>query len=62
MDTGNPQQKMMMMLMPVMFLFFFWSMPSGLVIYWIVQNALQIAHQLYITRKPAKTAKAGGTK
>ncbi|HPJ15133.1 MAG TPA: membrane protein insertase YidC [Spirochaetota bacterium] len=62
MDTGNPQQKMMMMLMPVMFLFFFWSMPSGLVIYWIVQNALQIAHQLYITRKPAKTVKAGGTK
>ncbi|HOF34624.1 MAG TPA: membrane protein insertase YidC, partial [Spirochaetota bacterium] len=61
-DTGNPQQKMMLMLMPVMFLFFFWSMPSGLVIYWIVQNALQIAHQLYITRKPAKTVKAGGSK
>ena len=61
-DTGNPSQKMMLMLMPVFMLYIFWSMPSGLVLYWIVQNVLQIAHQLYISRKPAPTAAAGGVK
>ena len=57
-DTGNQSQKIMMMLMPLMFIWIFWSMPSGLVLYWIIQNTLQIAHQLYIMRKPPKTEMA----
>lgn len=56
-DTGGPQQKAMMLMMPVMFIFIFWSMPSGLVLYWTLQNVFQIAHQLIVNliakRKPA---------
>jgi membrane protein insertase Oxa1/YidC/SpoIIIJ len=26
-------------------------MPSGLVLYWIMQNALQMLHQIYINRR-----------
>jgi YidC/Oxa1 family membrane protein insertase len=45
------QQKKMMLLMPVMFLFLFWNMPSGLVLYWTVQNILSIGEQWFINRK-----------
>lgn len=55
-DTG-PQQKIMMYMMPVMFIFIFWTMPSGLVLYWTLQNVFQIAHQLIVTRM-GKTPKA----
>ena len=47
-DTGSQQQKIMMSLMPVMFIFIFWSMPSGLVLYWTLQNIFQIANQLFV--------------
>lgn len=50
-DTaGNQQQKMMMMMMPVMMIFIFWNMPSGLVLYWTLQNIFQIAHQVIINK------------
>ncbi len=51
------QQKVMMMLMPVMFIFIFWSMPSGLVLYWALQNVFQILQQVYVNyRAKAKSA------
>jgi YidC/Oxa1 family membrane protein insertase len=53
-DTGNQSQKIMMMMMPLLFIWIFWSMPSGLVLYWTVQNLLQIAHQFYVMKKPKK--------
>jgi YidC/Oxa1 family membrane protein insertase len=34
-----------------MFTFLFLSFPSGLVLYWLVNNVLSIAHQYYITNK-----------
>jgi len=40
--------------MPLLFIWIFWSMPSGLVLYWTVQNLLQIAHQFYVMKKPKK--------
>jgi YidC/Oxa1 family membrane protein insertase len=49
-DSGNQQQKMMMMMMPVILIFVFWNMPSGLVLYWTLQNVFQILHQLYINK------------
>ena len=50
-DTGQSKaQKMMMSAMPVLFIFIFWSMPSGLVLYWILQNVFQIAHQLFVNK------------
>ena len=51
-DTGQgQQQKIMMMLMPIIFLFIFWNMPSGLVLYWTLQNLFQVAHQVYTNKK-----------
>lgn len=52
-DAQGQQQKMMMM-MPLIFIVIFWSMPSGLVLYWTMQNVLQIAHQVYTNRRDDK--------
>ena len=51
--TGAPQQsgmqaKLFMYVLPVVFLFMLYDMPSGLVLYWTVQNILSTAQQLYI--------------
>jgi YidC/Oxa1 family membrane protein insertase len=56
-DTGG-QQKIMMMMMPFVFIFIFWNMPSGLVLYWALQNIFQIAQQLFINYR-TKREKAG---
>ena len=37
--------KMMMYMMPVVFTFFSFSFPSGLVLYWLVSNVFQIGQQ-----------------
>jgi YidC/Oxa1 family membrane protein insertase len=44
------QAKMMMTVMPVMMTVLFYQFPSGLVLYWMVSNALAIAHQLWVGR------------
>lgn len=49
----DPMQAKIMMYMPVFFTFIFLSFPSGLVIYWLVNNILTIAQQYLINRKPA---------
>jgi len=50
-DTGqSKQQRIFMMAMPVFFIFIFWTMPSGLVLYWIMQNILQITNQLIVNK------------
>ncbi len=52
--TGQAPGQMAMMntLMPVIFLFFFYQMPSGLVLYWLVNNLMTI----YQTWRIHKTA------
>lgn len=55
------QQRMMMVMMPLMFGFLFYTFPSGLVLYWLVSNLLAIAQQLWLNRRsgsPAIPAKA----
>lgn len=47
----DPVQAKIMTWMPVMFTFMFLWFPSGLVLYWTVNNLLSIAQQWYITRK-----------
>ncbi len=47
-DQSSQQGKMMTYLFPLMFFFIFWNMPSGLVLYWTVQNILTIGQQLFI--------------
>jgi YidC/Oxa1 family membrane protein insertase len=54
----DPVQAKVMMFMPLVFggmMFFF---PSGLVLYWCVNNILSIAQQWYITNKMAAISTA----
>jgi len=46
----DPMQAKIMAALPVVFTIFFAFFPSGLVLYWVVNNALSIAQQWYITR------------
>ncbi|RJQ51692.1 MAG: membrane protein insertase YidC [Nitrospiraceae bacterium] len=50
-STMDPAQAKIMMFMPVIFTFMFLSFPSGLVLYWLVNNVLGIAQQYYINKK-----------
>lgn len=47
----DPTQAKMFLLMPIMFTFLFLNFPSGLVLYWLINNVLSIAHQYYINKK-----------
>lgn len=49
--SADPTQAKMFMLMPIMFTFLFLSFPSGLVLYWLVNNVLSIAHQYYMNKR-----------
>lgn len=48
--TTDSMQQKIFQLMPVIFLFFCYSFPAGLVLYWTVQNLLTIVQQ-YISNK-----------
>lgn len=47
----DPMQAKMMMFLPVVFTALFINFPSGLVLYWVVNNTLSILQQWYITRQ-----------
>jgi len=49
--TADPMQAKIMTFLPVVFTFMFLNFPSGLVIYWLVNNLLTIVQQYYIHRK-----------
>ena len=49
--TADPMQEKMMLFMPIVFTFLFWGFPSGLVLYWLVNNVISIAQQVYINKK-----------
>lgn len=53
-STMDPTQQKIMMIMPIVFTFMFLTFPSGLVLYWLVNNVLSIAQQWYMNRKVAK--------
>jgi YidC/Oxa1 family membrane protein insertase len=55
-SSPDPVQAKVMMAMPVIFTAMFLFFPSGLVLYWVVNNILSIAQQWYITR----SIEAGG--
>lgn len=55
----DPLQAKIFMALPFVFTLFFAFFPSGLVLYWVVNNILSIAQQWYITRRvEAAAAKA----
>lgn len=61
-QSPDPMQAKMMMFLPIIFTVFFLSFPSGLVLYWLVNNCLSILQQWYINKKhalmPVKKVKA----
>ncbi|MCO7226618.1 membrane protein insertase YidC [Pleionea sp. CnH1-48] len=57
--TMDPMQLKIMQMLPVMMTVFFIFFPAGLVLYWLVNNLLSIAQQVYITKKIEKEHAAG---
>ncbi|MDH5510821.1 MAG: membrane protein insertase YidC [Nitrospinota bacterium] len=50
-STGDQTQRQIMLIMPVVFTFMFLSFPSGLILYWMVNNILSIIQQWIINRE-----------
>jgi YidC/Oxa1 family membrane protein insertase len=50
---GDQTQAKIMMLMPIVFTVMFINFPSGLVLYWLINNILSIGQQYRILKKPA---------
>jgi YidC/Oxa1 family membrane protein insertase len=48
--SADPSQAKMMLIMPVIMTFFFMNLQSGLVLYWLTTNVLQIAQQAIMNR------------
>jgi YidC/Oxa1 family membrane protein insertase len=46
----DPNQQKMMMFMPLIFGFMFYSVSSGLVLYWLTSNVVGIVQQYFINR------------
>jgi YidC/Oxa1 family membrane protein insertase len=44
----DPIQAKVMMAMPIVFVWMFWSFPAGLMLYWFVNNSLSFLQQWYI--------------
>jgi YidC/Oxa1 family membrane protein insertase len=45
-NIKDPTQRQMLIMMPLFFTFILYNLPSGLVLYWLVSNMWQTAHQL----------------
>ena len=52
----DPTQAMVMKIMPIAFTFFFMIFPSGLVLYWTVNNLLSMFQQWYVNRQLASAS------
>jgi len=50
---GDPSQAKIMMFLPIFFTVIFINFPSGLVLYWLVNNVASILQQYYINKKNA---------
>jgi membrane protein insertase Oxa1/YidC/SpoIIIJ len=54
-------QKTMALLMPIMFLFMFKTMPAAFILYWFAQNVLMTTSQFfYLKKNPAPALQASG--
>ena len=59
---SDPVQAKVMQFMPVAFSIMFLFFPSGLVLYWLVNNSLQIAQQWHVNRMLQKEAATAAAK
>lgn len=57
-SAGDPQQRRMMMIMPIVMLFIFYKMASALVLYWTASTCLGILEMWWQRRHSDKTGKA----
>ena len=55
--TSDPQQQKMMMMMPVLFTFMFYSFPSGLSLYWSVNQVMMIVQLAWMKKRHPVLAK-----
>ncbi len=51
MTTTDPNQKMMAVMMPILFTFMFYNFSSGLLVYWLLTNILSIFEQKLVGKK-----------
>jgi YidC/Oxa1 family membrane protein insertase len=65
-QQSNSQMKMMLYVMPIVFFFILYDVPSGLLLYWIMSNVLTMVQQLvinkYLARRRAAMAAGVETK
>jgi YidC/Oxa1 family membrane protein insertase len=61
-SSAAANMKLMTYAMPIVFFFILYDMPSGLVLYWTMQNVLTIFQQMYTTSRRAKAAAAEAAK
>jgi len=54
----DPAQAKMMSIMPLMFVFMFWSQSSGLVLYWLTGSIIGIGRQVFINKYWSPKAEA----
>jgi YidC/Oxa1 family membrane protein insertase len=60
-EPPDPVQAKVFKMMPIMFTFFFLWFPSGLVLYWLINNLLSILQQWYVTRQIEKSSKTASS-
>ena len=48
--SGDPATEKMMLLMPIIFTFMFFQFPSGLVLYWLIQNIVTVIEHWLIEK------------
>lgn len=58
-STMDPTQAKVMLFLPVVYTFFFLNFPSGLVLYWLVNNLLSIGQQYLMNREGLPIPKEG---
>jgi YidC/Oxa1 family membrane protein insertase len=51
--AGDPAQAKVMMFLPVIFIVMFLNLPSGLVLYWLINNILSIGQQYRMNKGPS---------
>ena len=57
-EPTDPIQVKVFKFMPIMFTFLFLWFPSGLVLYWLINNILSVLQQLYVTRQLEKSPRS----
>jgi YidC/Oxa1 family membrane protein insertase len=59
-QKSNTQMKMMLYVMPIVFFFVLYNMPSGLLVYWIFSNILTMVQQVALNKylAPKRAAQA----